>query len=413
MASKDYNVGFDSGSLNISGPLIEKDSHADWSVREFGPGRMLLQSQEATKFMPETKDGNAWCPVDAFTDFIFGIHHRSWSGIVVVDTGAGVKKLYFSEGEIVFAATNVIDDRLGEILYRKGMLSLDHLMGTSVQVSRDKKFGQVLLSRGIFSNLQLWDALKCQVRELVRSVFMSENVYFEMHRENGTAPTQVVFTEGSHEFLESCYGYGCMYRDFVNRLGPESEIKIVDPANLKTKISAGTFLSDIVGMVGNSGKIADLLKTSKLLEVNTLAALMLLVNQGVCSITPMGESQVHADRANLSKLRAKLDIYSFMLSEVQKSFVSHEKILPVGDLRGMAKRLDDDLISTIFLNKKGQITQGSVERIFSQCKSTHSRADYFLIRVDCLIQFLLQLTLDHLPYSTAKSVRQHYKRLVL
>ncbi|MEZ4741985.1 MAG: hypothetical protein R3B45_06020 [Bdellovibrionota bacterium] len=326
--SSGYSVDSSSGILKISGPSIENAESGDWSIREFGVGRFLLQSNELTKQMPISNDGNAWCSIDTFTDFIFGVHHRKWSGTIVVDTGFGIKRVYFLDGEIVFAGTNVMDDRLGEVLYRKGLLTIDQLMDTSVKVSREKKFGQVLLASGVFSNLQLWDALKCQVRELVRSIFMSEYVYFEMLRDNAPAPTQVVFTEGSYSFLESCHGYGCMYRDFVARLQQDTEVQVINPEYVKLEVGEGNFIADLIGMIEKSKNIEDILRTSKLLELNTLAALMLLVNRGICSISPSEDSQLHSDKLHLKKLQNKLDIYSFMLSEVRKAFQMNGVSLP-------------------------------------------------------------------------------------
>src|SRR5690606_26109535 len=98
-------------------------------------------------------------------------------------------------GDIVFAASNVIDDRLGEVIYRQAKITLDELTTSAALVSKKQKFGQVLLNNRVFTNRHLWDALKCQVAEIIRSVFMVSDVYVELKEGKGLAPTEVIFED--------------------------------------------------------------------------------------------------------------------------------------------------------------------------------------------------------------------------
>jgi hypothetical protein len=413
MAESDYRVEKTDSGYSVSGPILDRLGDRLWEASELGSDRIMLEPQDSRKSMVPNKDGSGWSPIDIFADFVFGMHHRSWSGVVAVDTGTGVKKIFFSDGEIVFAAANVIDDRLGEIIYRQGMLTLDQLTDCSVQVSRTRKFGQLLLSNNIFNNVQLWDALKAQVREIVRSIFTVEQVYFEMVKGRNSAPTEVVFTEGTREFLEVSYGYGCMFRDFVSRIGPECMVEVLEFEKIRTVYQEGTFIGDFVGMMKASRYVRDLLLASKLTNANTYAALMSLVHMGVCTISPLDEGRGHRDRGHLAKFRSKLDVYSIVLTEVHKAFAAAKQPFPVSDVRKLVRSVDSDQVSSILLNKNGEITRGSVERMFSQCQSTHGRSGYYTIRLDCLIQFLLQLTGDNLPWEAAKEIREHYRKLIL
>ncbi len=81
---------------------------------------------------------------------------RRWSGSVSVEDEWGQKKLYFRDGELVFARSNAMDHRLGEVMYRQGLISLDELTESAVQVTRTLKFGQVLLTRKFFEPCDLW-----------------------------------------------------------------------------------------------------------------------------------------------------------------------------------------------------------------------------------------------------------------
>jgi hypothetical protein len=165
-------------------------------------------------------------------------------------------------------------------------------------------------------------------------------------------------------------------------------------------------------MVGETKPIKEILKTSKLLTVNTLASLMILTNKGICKIDGYRDDISFSNKPHLGELRAKLDVYSFMLSEVQKAFDTKKVQLPIGDLVLMASTLESGSESVFLLDERGAITAESAERIFSQCSTARNRNAYFKVRVDCLIQFLLQLVLDHLSYDDAKKMKIHYRKLV-
>src|SRR5690606_3773150 len=117
-----------------------------------------------------------------------------------------------------FARSNIIDDRLGEVIYRWDAISLDQLAESAVKVTRVRKFGQVLLTSGIFSTVDLWNALKMQVRDIVRSIFLVPRVYVEIEGASRPAPSEVVFPEGTSTLIHESYSFGCMLREFIERL---------------------------------------------------------------------------------------------------------------------------------------------------------------------------------------------------
>ncbi|OGW60945.1 MAG: hypothetical protein A2V83_00210 [Nitrospirae bacterium RBG_16_64_22] len=87
--------------------------------------------------------------------------------------GAGAEKVvWLDEGMVVFATSNLGDDRLGEMLIRAGMITLDQY-DESVRLIKEKgkKQGVVLVEMGALTPKDLFDGLKFQVREIVVSLF--------------------------------------------------------------------------------------------------------------------------------------------------------------------------------------------------------------------------------------------------
>ncbi len=76
------------------------------------------------------------------------------------------------KGNIIHADTNVKEERLGETLVRRGLLSASDLKRATGFVLRDKRrLGEVLQEMGVLDKDQLEDALALQVREILPKVF--------------------------------------------------------------------------------------------------------------------------------------------------------------------------------------------------------------------------------------------------
>jgi hypothetical protein len=79
--------------------------------------------------------------------------------------------VYLHRGEVVFASSNQMVDRLGECLLRAGVISLEQLRDAERCFEPPERFGKVLVERGFLTPRELWSGVKYQVEEIVRSLF--------------------------------------------------------------------------------------------------------------------------------------------------------------------------------------------------------------------------------------------------
>jgi tetratricopeptide (TPR) repeat protein len=97
------------------------------------------------------------------------------------------QSLRFRHGHIVNAHTNVVEERLGEMLVRRGVLSeADLARATEVVVRDRRRLGEVLLEMGLIDASGLEDAVAKHVHEMLTRVF--------------------AWPEGSYEFVEDPEG---------------------------------------------------------------------------------------------------------------------------------------------------------------------------------------------------------------
>jgi tetratricopeptide (TPR) repeat protein len=101
------------------------------------------------------------------------------SGDLQVQSGKAVKTLFFDHGRIVFAASNLKKDRLGEALVALGHITGEQFDKASALLAGDRKrrFGEALVHAGILEKNELGRSVARQVNRIVLSVFrFSEGV---------------------------------------------------------------------------------------------------------------------------------------------------------------------------------------------------------------------------------------------
>jgi hypothetical protein len=385
----------------------EKGSSA-WEATALAGSRVLLfpSGQGAN---PGSSAGVAFCSNDMLYDLLFGMNHRRWSGMVLVDLGFVRKKLYFSGGECVFAASDLMDDRLGEVIYREDVISLEQLTNFAVQVDRKTKFGQVLLKSGDFSNTDLWNALKSQVREIFRSVFLVDHSYIEMHQ--AQAPVEVAFEEGTSELLDSAYSFGSQFRAFSSRIVADESRVFPHDDQIIESVQPGTFIGDILELCKDGPLVREVVERSKLTQVNTLVALHDLHARGLVRLEGLAPVTSVNIESSSGGLKSAIDAYQMLHQVVKGAFSTVAIKIPIKNLNEFALGLNADGSSTIYLDDEGALMADSVHNILQQCAVNRQRVLYFRQRVGALTRYLLQMSGDLLPFDVAKKVKKEFQEI--
>jgi len=100
------------------------------------------------------------------------------TGILSVVAGGARKALYLRGGRVVFAASNLPSDRLGEFLLREGRITSEQNEASARALPRGKRQGKALVEMGVLTPDELWRAVQSQVRDIVLSVFQWDEGQF-------------------------------------------------------------------------------------------------------------------------------------------------------------------------------------------------------------------------------------------
>jgi hypothetical protein len=114
------------------------------------------------------------------------------TGILSLTSGGARKALYLRGGRVVFAASNLPSDRLGEVLLREGKITPEVIESSVRALAHGRRQGRVLVEMGALSPDELWWAVQTQVREIVFSVFQWDEG--EFHFEESVLPEREKIT---------------------------------------------------------------------------------------------------------------------------------------------------------------------------------------------------------------------------
>jgi tetratricopeptide (TPR) repeat protein len=95
------------------------------------------------------------------------------SGDLQVRSGKLIKTAFFDHGRLVFAASNLKKDRLGEALIALGRITDEEFSRVSALMRGDRKrrFGEALVASGVMDKSEMGTAVARQVRRVVVSLF--------------------------------------------------------------------------------------------------------------------------------------------------------------------------------------------------------------------------------------------------
>ena len=106
-----------------------------------------------------------------FPDLVQRLHERRWTGVLTL-THIGIgRAVTVQDGRLVFASSSSPDDRLGELLLRRGRLTLRQLVDAGRALVPGKRLGTILVEQGILSPKELVRAVVDHTQEIIYGAF--------------------------------------------------------------------------------------------------------------------------------------------------------------------------------------------------------------------------------------------------
>ncbi len=103
----------------------------------------------------------------ALCDVLALLGQTGWRGELCVLDGDDVRSVFFDQGNVVGAVTNVEAERLGSVLYRYGVIDGEARDRVMELVKAGKRFGEAAIELGVLKQDQIYASISKQVDEIV------------------------------------------------------------------------------------------------------------------------------------------------------------------------------------------------------------------------------------------------------
>jgi curved DNA-binding protein CbpA len=115
------------------------------------------------------------------------------SGTLILERGGETKRIAFQRGDIVFAATNVENERLGERLVREGKIKRSVLeLALRVMERSSERLGTTMVEWGWVSSPEMGRAVATQIKDIIYSVFSWSSGQYRFETEDKPVPADLV-----------------------------------------------------------------------------------------------------------------------------------------------------------------------------------------------------------------------------
>src|SRR3954470_425308 len=103
----------------------------------------------------------------ALCDILALVAQTGWRGELVVLDGEDERSIFFEQGNVVGAVTNVREERLGPVLYRFGAITSEQLEQISQVTQSGKRFGESAIELGVLKQDQIYAYISRQIEAIV------------------------------------------------------------------------------------------------------------------------------------------------------------------------------------------------------------------------------------------------------
>jgi hypothetical protein len=299
----------------------------------------------------------------ALPDILQHLRLTNATGVLSLVSGGARKALYLKDGRVVFASSNLPNDRLGEILIREGKITVEEYEASIKAITKGKRQGKVLVEMGALGPKDLWEGVQTQVREIVFSIFLWEDGQF--HFEESSLPDKEKITVDLDVTILILEG--------VRRVDANGAVvgRYPEGALVPETVQApyGGLLepyeTHVLNLIDGERSVLEICQDSEIGDNETLKVLYALISSGIVRVKGKKVRALDQDFVPEDTLYSVLDSFNQKYSYVFRHMV--REVGPIAEnvlekyLAGL-RETRKDVFAGIKLQKDGSLDPALVER---------------------------------------------------
>ncbi|RLA96643.1 MAG: hypothetical protein DRG69_00230 [Deltaproteobacteria bacterium] len=249
---------------------------------------------------------------------LYTVYSNAQTGVAIVRSEYAFKEIFFKEGWIVFARTTRSEERLGNFMVKRGMVSREGMERIAFEAKREnKRLGEYLVEKGLISERELREILDFQIKEILCDLFTwREGEFYFAEKEIEERDVVVSYTPldialmAARRALDlSAFRKIVPHNRVIFRVAPHIE---ADKEKVMEKLDANERF--IFSLIDGSRNVEQLIRYSGSDEASVLEILRRLLSMGF--ITKSRDIGVYEDpefRGLHELIRILSDLLTFLL----------------------------------------------------------------------------------------------------
>jgi hypothetical protein len=296
-------------------------------------------------------------------DLLQQLRATNATGILTLVAGGARKALYMKDGRVVFASSNLPNDRLGEILLREGKITVEEYDASIKAITKGRRQGKALIEMGALSPKDLWEGVQFQVKEIVYSIFNWDEGQFHFEESSLPEKERITVDLDVRDLLLA----GLRRVDASGRVQsryPESDV-LLERVETEKAGPLESYENHVLALVDGERSVLDISRESEIGDNETLKVLYALLCTGVLRVKGRKVHALDQDFVPVDSVYSVLDSFNQMYEHIFKYMVREvgpiaENVLEkyLGSLRDGRK----DVFGGVKLQKDGTLDITVIER---------------------------------------------------
>lgn len=297
------------------------------------------------------------------------------------------KSLYFKDGNVIFATSNLPEERLGELLLTWGKINREDYDRSVRLLGSKKRQGKILVESGAITPKQLWEGVQNQIRHIVYSLYNWETAKFEFSegelpsKENITADVGIseLIVEGIRRIQDS--------RALHNKFPARDILLTRLDFGMKEKVKLESFEKHILEMIDGQHSVEEICRDSEIGEPETLKVLYMLISIGYVKVKGRKVEEKSGESVTPDEVKGILSNYNKMFSYLYRYMM--REVGPIAE-HVLNKYLLDiresgsPLMKNVTLKKDGTLDENTIEGNLNWIRSDNKKE----VLVSSLNEFL-------------------------
>lgn len=223
----------------------------------------------------------------ALADVLIGLQRSNSTGVLTINIGEIVKKIYIRNGDMIFSASNQDEDRLGDILLIEGKISKDQFDRSVIEMKRTgQRQGMALVRLGYLAPAELVNAVHHQVEHIIESLFDLEGGRFEFQERPLPSEEVITLTLSAANLIYR----GIKKINNISRIQKELPSMdhllsfSTDPLDLFQDLILDDAEKKIISRIDGKTSIKDIISITQLDSFETLKTLCALLSIGTIEV---------------------------------------------------------------------------------------------------------------------------------